>query len=387
MTDRIDYGMKEYIIGMGGFLGKWFRPYRIHIVFWAVYILYESALTGIFAGRFGKAENYIVHYLLNISLFYMHSRMMDVFAKGRVYFLKVPLLVAVEIALYVPLLAILNHFFTDYNQATATSALGIDKKFIGGAVYRSIFFIIVSTGYWFLRQYLSQRKTAAQLETDRLEQIVKREIAEKKLLIARNAHLRAQVSPHLLFNTLTFIYRRVKKTDALAGEAIISLTSLMRYSLESNYGTELVPLSEEVAQVRGLENMLKILKGGKFYFRMDIDDAVLTSSAVPLILLTLMENIYKHGDLSDPANYGEMKVFSHDGKIVFHTRNTISALTRPLSMKTGLVNLGSRLSDYYAGTAEMSYGAINGRFEVSIKIPDIVFNGGPGPGSRTAINS
>jgi len=375
--------MKEYIIGMGSFLTKWFWVYRIHIVFWTVYILYESGLTGIFAGRFGKAENYIVHYLLNISLFYAHSCMMDVFAKGRFYFLKVVFLVGLEIALYVPVLATLNHLFTDYNQATATNSLGIDGKFIGGAVYRSIFFIIVSTGYWFLRQYLKQRKRASQLETDRLEQIVKRESAEKNLLIARNAHLRAQVSPHLLFNALTFIYRRVKKTDPLAGEAIISLTSLMRYSVESNYGMELVPLAEEVEQVKDLENILKILKGGEFYFRMDIDEAVLSLSAVPLILLTLMENMYKHGDLSDPGNYGEMSVSGLDGKIVFHTRNVISELSRPISMKTGLINLRNRLSDHYAAGAEMTYGAINGRFEVSIKIPGELFGGGSGHGQRS----
>uniref|UniRef100_UPI002930BC98 sensor histidine kinase n=1 Tax=Pedobacter miscanthi TaxID=2259170 RepID=UPI002930BC98 len=244
-----------------------------------------------------------------------------------------------------------------------------------GAVYRSIFFIIVSTGYWFLRQYLSQRKRAVQLETDRLEQIVKREKAEKNLLIARNAHLRAQVSPHLLFNVLTFIYRRVKKNDALAGEAIISLTSLMRYSVENNFGTEFVSISEEVEQVRDLENILKILKGGGFYFRMNIEEAVLKLSTVPLILLTLMENMYKHGDLSDPGNYGEIDVFILDGKIVFRTENAISGLGRPLGLGTGLVNLRSRLLDYYAGAAEMSYGEMNGKFEVFIKIPANAIDG------------
>lgn len=369
MTERKDYGMKEYFIGMCIFIRKWFGLYRIHVVFWAVYILYESGLTGIFVGRFGKAENYIVHYLLNISLFYVHSMMMDVVAKGRFHFLKVFVLVAVEIALYVPILAALNHFFTDYNQTTATSLLGIDRKFIGGAVYRSIFFIIVSTGYWFLRQYLKQRKRAARLERDRLEQVVRRETAEKNLLIARNAHLRAQVSPHLLFNALTFIYRRVKKNDSLAGEAIISLTSLMRYSIESNYGMEVVPLAEEVAQVRDLENILKILNGGKFYFRMDIADEVLTFSTLPLILLTLMENMYKHGDLSDPSNCGEMCVFRDDGKVVFHTRNTVSELNRPVSMKTGLINLRNRLFDYYGKGAKMTYGVAEGKFEVFISIP------------------
>ncbi|RLJ72746.1 histidine kinase [Pedobacter alluvionis] len=369
MTDRIDFGMKHYITGMSRSLRNWFLLHRIHIFFWAVYILYESGLTGIFVGRFGKAENYIVHYLLNISLFYFHSRMMDTFAKVRFYILAVFCLIIVEITIYIPVLATLNHIFTEYNQSTPLSVLGIDKKFVGGAVYRSIFFIIVSTGYWFLRQYLKERKKAEELEWDRLQQILKKEIAERNFLIAKNAHLRAQVSPHLLFNTLTFIYRRVRRNDVLAGEAIISLTSLMRYSIEINYNSELVPLSEEVAQVRDLSKILKILKGDKFYFELNIEECVLEIKIIPLLLITLMENMYKHGDLSNPENYGKMNIFQKDDMICIQTKNIVSNETSTSSLKTGLNNLQARIFDYYGKNSGVTFGKFEGAFDVSIKIP------------------
>jgi len=351
------------------FLWEWLRYYKIHLVFWVIYIMYESGLTGVFAGRFGKAENYIVHYTLNISLFYFHYWMMKKFAKRRFYILAVTLQIIVEILIYIPLLAILNHFFTDYNQASIKELFGINEKFIASAIYRSIFFIIVSTGYWFLRQYINERKKAEEIERDRLQQIVEKEIAEKNLLLAQNAYLRAQVNPHFLFNTLSFVHRRIRKSDSIAGDVIVALTSLMRYAVETSQDTEKVLLNEELTQVYDLISILKTLKGTEFNFQIEVESGFEHIMLIPLLLLTIVENMYKHGDLSNANNPGVLKIAILNNTLIITTKNLISKKKKSLSLGTGLTNLQKRLADHNGLNGNMSYKEIDNEFLVAIIIP------------------
>jgi two-component system LytT family sensor kinase len=331
--------------------------------------MYESGLTGIFAGRFGNMENYCVHYTLNISLFYFHFWMMKKFSIKRRYMLAFTLLFLGEIFLYILLLAILNHFFTDYNQATVDELFGIDYKFVASAVYRSIFFIIVSTGYWFLRQYLNERKKTEEIERDRLQLIVKKEIAEKNLLLAQNAYLRAQVNPHFLFNSLAFIYRRIRKSDKLAGEVITSLTSLMRYSIEISHDTEMVFLTEEINHVYDFVNILKILKLDDFNFETKLECDLKDVKVIPFLLLTLTENMYKHGDLSDSDNFGLLAISLEKGVLRIETKNQISHKKKFISLKTGLSNLQKRITDCYGMNAVIASIESDGVFYVSISLP------------------
>lgn len=331
--------------------------------------MYESGLTGIFAGRFGNMENYCVHYTLNISLFYFHYWMMRQFAIKRRYMLAFILLFLGEIFLYILLLATLNHFFTNYNQATVDKLFGIDYKFVASAVYRSIFFIIVSTGYWFLRQYLNERKKTEEIERDRLQLIVKKETAEKNLLLAQNAHLRMQVNPHFLFNTLAFIYRRIRKSDKLAGEVIMSLTSLMRYSIETSDDTEMVFLMQEINHVYDFVNILKTLKADDFNFETKLEGDLKDVKIIPILILTLIENMYKHGDLSNFDNCGLLTISLENGALRIETKNLISRKKKFISMKTGLSNLQKRIINCYGINALITYIESDGLFYVSISLP------------------
>ncbi|WP_379073528.1 sensor histidine kinase [Pedobacter vanadiisoli] len=361
--------MERHNIRMIESVWYWFKSNRLHLIFWTIYIMYEAGLTGIFAGRFGKAENYIVHYALNISLFYFHYWMMKKFASKHLYLLFFLLLILLEIAIYIPFLATLNHLFTDYNQSSIRTFFGINHKFIASATYRSIFFIIVSTGYWFLRQYLNERKKAEEIEQDRLQQIVKKETAEKNLLLAQNAHLRAQVNPHFLFNVLTFIHRRIRKSDKIAGEVVISLTSLMRYAIETSQNTEMVLLSEEISQVYDLVNILRVLKGDEFNIEIKVDHNISEIKLIPLLLLTVTENMYKHGDLSDVNNCGVLTIYQSNNTLTIESKNLICEKKKSLTLKTGLKNLRERIRDFYGTRAEIESLEHEGMFHLTISIP------------------
>jgi sensor histidine kinase YesM len=325
-----------------------YKQYRIHFILWAIYIAYESVLIGIFYGRFGKIENYITHFSLNISLFYLNIFILDKLEmkKNEDYF-KILLTSITEILVYIPLLALLNQWFTEYNQPTAASSLGIDHRFILGAIYRSLFFILVSTGFWFLKRFLKEKQISENIEKERLKAIIEKESIASKLILAQNAYMRSQINPHFLFNTINFVHDRIRNVDSQAGELLLSLTKMIRYTVGLDHGKSLSLLGSEIEQVENLINLFQIREGHTLSIHLDYNDAALEQGVLPLSLLTLSENVFKHGTLNDPSAPAVISVNCRDDKIVISTKNKVSGITHPLSSKIGLKNLENRIQQHY----------------------------------------
>ena len=113
---------------------------------------------------------------------------------------------------------------------------------------------------------------------------------------ARLQHLRSQIDPHFLFNTLGVILRVADEEHASRTYALIAaLSHLLRYSLASN--DLMVPLSREVRILDELFAIYHVRFGDrvKLVWNMagDID---LTETMVPsFIVQPLVENAFKHG--------------------------------------------------------------------------------------------
>ncbi|MCX3264907.1 sensor histidine kinase [Pedobacter agri] len=290
-------------------------------------------------------------------------------ANNRLVFLRVLCLIIIEIATYIPVLALLNHFFTAYNQAIGSNYVGITLSFIGGATYRSIFFILISSGYFFLLQYLSQRAKAGALERENLEKQVHHETVLKDLALAKNAYLRAQMNPHLFFNSLSFIHRRIRKTDKVAGDMIVTLSDMMRYAIESNYSQEMITLSEEVEQVENLVSVFRTIHSDKFNLTLEYEEKLLSTTTIPLVLITLVENMYKHGELSNMQLPGKIMIYQSENMLTIHSQNQVSKESKAPSLATGLQNLKKRLKDVYQDEVTINWTSKSNIFELQIDLP------------------
>ncbi|WP_293785081.1 sensor histidine kinase [uncultured Pedobacter sp.] len=346
------------------------RTYRLHILIWAIYIAYEVVVTGLFAGVFGSLVNYIIHYLLNISLFYVNAKLISGINvhNGKINYLKYPLLFILEIMVYTLLLAVLNRAFTEYNQPVGKNLLGLDRKFLFGATYRSIFFIMVSSGYAFLIQFINEKKKSEILKINNLEDIIARRTAERNLVSAQNAYLRAQVNPHLFFNALSFVHRRIKKTDDIAGDMVISLADMMRYAVDSNPTQEFTKIKDELEHIRSLCDIFSKLSNDHFNLRMICEVDTMETSIPPLILVTIVENMYKHGNLSDPSDPGILKIYKDANLLRIECENRISGHKQSHSFGTGLKNLADRLSMFSKGENILNFEEKDHRFMLKISI-------------------
>lgn len=113
---------------------------------------------------------------------------------------------------------------------------------------------------------------------------------------ARLQHLRSQIDPHFLFNTLGVILRVSDEESAPRTSTLITaLSHLLRYSLASN--DLQVPLSREVRIIDEFFAIYHVRFGDRVQLTWHIaDDVDLTETMVPsFILQPLVENAFKHG--------------------------------------------------------------------------------------------
>nr|WP_256377626.1 histidine kinase [Pedobacter sp. KBS0701] len=112
--------------------------------------------------------------------------------------------------------------------------------------------------------------------------------------MAEKDFLRAQINPHLLFNTLNFIRHATKHHTADASFAISALTDLMEYALEDSK-SDYVPLNKEIEQMENLIELNRLRFEHLLNLNYTKDISNVKAVILPIILLTLAETYSNMG--------------------------------------------------------------------------------------------
>lgn len=182
--------------------------------------------------------------------------------------------------------------------------------------------------------------------------------------------LKQQVHPHFLFNTLNNIYYVASNESPSAADLIERLSSIMRYFIEESR-KDRVLLKDEIELLKSYIELERI----RMRFEMPVEFSVQWDigniTVPPLMLLPLVENIFKHGvDKRSRDNFAEITLTINNGTLLFTTRNILHTLQQDLhSSKTGLVNLEKRLQLYYGTNYTLTTQQQDGIFIATLKIP------------------
>jgi len=171
---------------------------------------------------------------------------------------------------------------------------------------------------------------------------------EKGKLSAELSALKYQINPHFLFNCLNFIYTKTVRQNAEVANAVNLLSEIMRYVLrEDEDKNGMVLLSTEIGHMKNVIeiNQMRFNNNLKLRFLEDIDD--LNVHIPPLILITLLENAFKHGDLGDDNYPLSIKLEVIREKLWFYIQNKKRKGNKELSSGIGLVNVQQRLQMMY----------------------------------------
>jgi hypothetical protein len=108
------------------------------------------------------------------------------------------------------------------------------------------------------------------------------------------AYLRAQINPHFLFNTLNSLYAlSLEKSDS-APEAILRLSSMMRYVVTES-SRESVSLEKEIDYIKNYISLQQLRMDRETSFSFIITGSPLGKNISPLLLIPFIENAFKHG--------------------------------------------------------------------------------------------
>jgi len=350
---------------------EWGKTQRLHLIGWSAFIILEIGLVGLSIGFFGKPLNYLLHYTLNIILFYSnaHFVLKNSFSKKNPW-TYVFVLMVIQISLYIFLRSVLNFILVDPPVSFDLDTVVANYKSFFQSLWRGLFFVVLSCFYYLFLEYKDERIRREQSE--RLEyfnQLKTKEI-QHELNVAKYEYLRAQINPHLLFNTLSFLYDSVRKFNEDAGEAVLNLADLMRFSLESRESNEEFPrLEEELNQVYNLISLNKIRKDQEQYIDFSFSEGVKNFNFIPLVIITLVENMLKHGNLQKPSNPGILNINLSKGELLIETKNLINTKIHQSGFNKGMENIEKRLSLAYGNRFSFTYGKKDKNyFDVNLKL-------------------
>ncbi|WP_242929566.1 sensor histidine kinase [Pontibacter vulgaris] len=199
---------------------------------------------------------------------------------------------------------------------------------------------------------------------------IKKEQLEKQAVEAELHYLKSQINPHFLFNTLNNIHTLVYKQASTAPEAVLRLSSLMRYMIyESN--AHAVPLSREMNYLQDYVSLQQLRYKKSPVVDLEVEGDTASCYIAPLLFVHLLENAYKHSPARLEPGAIKVSVEIKENTLTFRIQNPIgnkagTALEEPGGI--GLPNVRKRLALLYPGQHNLEINNTGEMFIVTLKI-------------------
>jgi signal transduction histidine kinase len=152
--------------------------------------------------------------------------------------------------------------------------------------------------------------------------------------------LRAQLEPHMLFNTLANL-RSLVRDDAQQAELMIDqLITYLRSALSASR-TEASTLAKEFAQLRAYLDIMSLRMGPRLRFDLDLPAELEQVAVPPMLLQPLVENAIKHG-LEPKVGAGSIGVIARQSGSGVEISVTDTGLGMGTPEETGLEDDATR---------------------------------------------
>jgi len=216
--------------------------------------------------------------------------------------------------------------------------------------------------------------TAIKITMDWLEEQKRTAELEKMQSETELKFLRTQISPHFFFNTLNNIYSLAIEKSEKTPKIILKLSELMRYLLYETR-TKRQRLDQEIICIQNYLELESIRYGKLLEIDMKISGDIMNKKIAPILLLSFVENAFKHGA---NKNIGNIKI-DLDFKIIdnflyFTISNPVPKLVKQKQIiehpgGIGLNNVKKRLAlGYSKDEYELNIENNNKVFTVNLKI-------------------
>ncbi|OCX53248.1 hypothetical protein BEL04_02785 [Mucilaginibacter sp. PPCGB 2223] len=185
-------------------------------------------------------------------------------------------------------------------------------------------------------------------------------------------HLKAQLNPHFLFNTLNNLYGLSVAESKKLPDLMLKLSELLRYSLydtNQNY----VAVQKELDYIINYVELERIRLSEKTDIALDITGDYTDQYIAPLLLIIFIENSFKHFSAAQGQRAFVYITFNISGnRLHLHVQNSTDPDYIPVQNKSkgglGLHNVKQRLDLIYPQQYILKTVKENTHYEVNLEI-------------------
>jgi two-component system LytT family sensor kinase len=343
---------------------NWF--FNPHVFFWLLFITYEVAVSYSVTGAFSSWVDYFTYYSINIALFYLHTYV--ILNNSNAKRASIVLIIAFSI------LEIAGYLVLKYCITSLYLLIGVYKtpipppiSFIRDSSWRAIYFMGLASAYAYNRIAVISRRQIDELDRKSFQEQLRAQKMEQSLLISENAFLKAQINPHFIFNVLSFIHSTISKYSEVGADLIISVSDLMRYALAEIPPDGKVLLSSEIEHI---ENYISLSKQryGNLNLILNVNGDITRIKIIPLLLITIVENVFKYANLWDTGYPALINVNVKDNELQLTVENGKIKRTENHSSGIGMSNVTKRLKHYYYDNYSIDINQDNSTYKLILKI-------------------
>lgn len=165
---------------------------------------------------------------------------------------------------------------------------------------------------------------------------------------------KARIKPHFMFNTLNSLYGLFLTRDSKALESLERYISMLRY-IYTTSGCDFVPLSDEVDYIQKYVALQSLRLNEMTTVALDIELENDNLRVLPMLLVTFVENCFKHGVSPDEKSDISISIIERGGRLSFSTCNRIFPVER-IGEHLGIDNCRKRLELLYPSKHRMEIG-------------------------------
>lgn len=218
----------------------------------------------------------------------------------------------------------------------------------------NLLFIGISFAYWYATKNFKAEKNQQRLE--------------REILDARLSALKNQINPHFLHNTLSLIYTKSLPYSPSLADAIARLSDMMRYSLGEVEEDGKVPLEKEIAHIRNYIEIQQMRFDNTLNVSFEPRGNSCQCRIMPLLLITFVENAFKHGELNNANHPLLINLDVLDNYMLFTIQNRKASWKKEPAHGIGLQNVRNRLRLAYPQLYDLVIDDTTDTFVVKLKL-------------------
>ncbi len=222
--------------------------------------------------------------------------------------------------------------------------------------FDNLYFAVLFTGFGFIYFFTGYALFAAKQQAALAMSIKEAELS----------FLKSQVNPHFLFNSLNNIYTLIYQQDEKALTAVEELSSILRYALYEQKDTVLLEM--ELSYLMSFIRLQSLRFDSAAPILVDLDNVDGKLPITPHLLISFVENAFKHGDLSDPAMPLSITAQTDNNRLIYQVSNKKAKMNKSLEGGIGLNNVQRRLELVYKGQYALDIADGQDHFSITLTL-------------------